>query len=675
MHVKNPAYLLIVLLCAAGCNTLPPHPEEPDTVLITNPVADSTPSLHASREVADFSTSQHAADDDPQDSGAQPAIADVWQRIRSGLSMDRHLQHRSVQERLAWYARNQEYLDRVATRATPYLYYIAGEIEKRNMPLELALLPVVESAFHPFAYSPSDASGLWQFIPGTGRTYGLKQNWWYDGRRDVVAATGAALDYLEKLHKEFNGDWLLALAAYNTGERNVARAIQRNKRAGKAQDFWSLRLPRETRGYVPALLAVAELVANPAGHNVTWKMIPNQPYFAVVDAGSQLDLATMSDLTGLSMDEIYTLNPGFNRWATDPAGPHSLLVPVGIAEKFASDLEQLPAEDRVSWQRHVIKRGETLGLIAQRYRTNVETIRRANGLPGNLIHTGESLIIPSSKLPLREYTLSLDSRRFQGLSRSESGEKYIYTVKRGDTLWDIGRQYGISISQLTQWNGISSRSLLRPGQKLSLWLTDEGKGAGESTVSASPANQPVQGQDNKYVVQQGDSLWLIANRTGTSVNELKQLNNIGEREFLQPGQSLTLASANKSESITSTGTDSPAAAADSSDSPISYTVRNGDSLWLIANRYGISVADLMRWNQVENSDFLRPGQVINVHLAGNTDTNTATMITYVVKKGDSLWLISKRFGTTVAKLKSWNNLSSGSFLRPGQELVLYITKA
>ncbi|MEE8321243.1 MAG: transglycosylase SLT domain-containing protein, partial [Gammaproteobacteria bacterium] len=296
---------------------------------------------------------------------------DLWQKIRQGLSLSRQTEKRSVQGKIAWYARNQDYIDRVAERAAPYLYYIIGEIEKRNMPIELALLPVVESAYQPFAYSPSRASGIWQFISSTGKQYGLKQNWWYDGRRDIIAATDAALNYLQKLHKEFDGNWQHALAAYNSGERNVGRAIRRNRKAGKPIDFWSLRLPRETRGYVPSLLAVAEIVANPAKHNITLKKIPNEPYFTAVNTGSQIDLATAARLAGQSMDDIYTLNPGFNRWATDPKGPHRLLIPIGKAQQFKQDLAQLPVSERITWKQHKIQKGETLGQIADRYHTSV----------------------------------------------------------------------------------------------------------------------------------------------------------------------------------------------------------------------------------------------------------------------------------------------------------------
>ena len=219
---------------------------------------------------------------------------DIWKRIASDLRLTRNASEKTTASKLAWFARNQAYLDRVSERASPYIYYIVEELEKRDMPLDLALLPIVESAYNPFAYSPSRASGIWQFIPGTGKNYGLKQNWWYDGRRDIVAATDAALNYLQKLHKEFNGDWLLALAAYNSGEGNVGRAIRRNKNTGKPIDFFSLRLPRETRGYVPSLLAVAEIISDPEKYKVAIKPIENGQYFEQVDINSQIDLADCS---------------------------------------------------------------------------------------------------------------------------------------------------------------------------------------------------------------------------------------------------------------------------------------------------------------------------------------------------------------------------------------------
>ena len=497
-----------------------PAAQEQDEYIVPEP--ELVPETIADIVTADTDLTQPPAQD-----------AGLWEKIRANLSLPRHLEHRAVKGRLAWYAKNQKYLDRVAERSQPYLFHVVSEVEKRGMPLELALLPIVESAFRPFAYSRSHASGIWQFIPGTGKIYGLKQNWWYDGRRDIVAATRAALDYLEKLNREFEGDWLLALAAYNTGERNVARAIRRNKRAGKKTDFFSLRLPRETRGYVPSLLAVAELVANPERHGIRWQPVADRPYFAQVDTAEQIDLAVAAELAGMTMDELYTLNPGFNQWATDPQGPHRLLLPVAREKSFLEKLAGLSPEQRVNWQNHTIKQGETLAGIAARYRSSVAALKKINSLRSNVIHQGNTLRVPVPKQALKHYTLSVDGRRRSGLRDTGDGKKFIYTVKRGDTLWDIGRHYGVSVKQLTSWNGISRRGILRPGQKLNLWLADTGKKAGAG--AAQPAKDPFH-----YTVKKGDSLWSIAKKFKVTVKQLLTWNNLRKNKFLYPNQKITV---------------------------------------------------------------------------------------------------------------------------------------
>ena len=523
--------IITTALFFAACSTQPPRgaavPADPEIAS-----ADAWPEGAGTGERDGGDAGPHIGAPVADTQGA--AFDDAWQHIRSELELERHAGLRSVQDKLAWYKRNQEYLDRVAERARPYLYHVVSELERRGMPLDLALLPIVESAYHPFAHSRSHASGIWQFIPGTGRRYGLKQNWWYDGRRDVVAATGAALDYLEALNAEFGGDWLLALAAYNSGERNVARAVERNRKAGKPTDFWSLapHLPRETRGYVPSLLAVAELLDNAEQYDIRWQPIPDVPYFQRVDIDGQIDLATAASLADLSMDEFYTLNPGFNQWATDPDGPHYLLIPVDRVGTFTAGLRELPADQRITWTRHTIGEGETLTLIANRYRTNVQALREANGLRNNVIHAGDSLLIPAAKHAPEHYTLSADARRLRRGGSAGSSDGLVHIVHRGDTLWDISRRYGISVEQLCSWNGVAPRSTLRPGQRLKI-ASAGSAGHAVSVKLEEPARWPA-----SYTVRKGDSLWLISRRFRVSVAQLQQWNGLRQGSVLQPGQNL-----------------------------------------------------------------------------------------------------------------------------------------
>ncbi|MCK5432906.1 MAG: LysM peptidoglycan-binding domain-containing protein, partial [Gammaproteobacteria bacterium] len=367
-----------------------------------------------------------------------------------------------------------------------------------------------------------------------------KQNWWYDGRRDIIAATDAALNYLQKLHQEFDRDWLLALAAYNSGEGNVGRAIRRNKKAGKPIDFFSLKLPRETRGYVPSLLAVAEIVANPSKYKIALKPINNIQHFKQVDIGSQIDLATAAELSELSIEELYTLNPGFNRWATDPNGPHQLLIPIKKAAAFENKLASLSSDKRIKWQQHKIKKGESLGRIATRYRTDVSTLKQINRLKGNTIRTGRSLLIPTAQKPLKHYSLSLDSRRYKGLKRSGDGQRYVYTIKRGDNLWDIGRHYGISVKQLSAWNGISSKSILRPGKKLEIWVEEETDKTAKVIPVVSKKTVNDDSQHVSYTVVEGDSLWLISQRYAVSVKQIKKWNSLAKNRYIKPGQILDI---------------------------------------------------------------------------------------------------------------------------------------
>jgi membrane-bound lytic murein transglycosylase D len=272
---------------------------------------------------------------------------DIWQRIRNELTFNIPQNSRVISQR-NWYARNPAYMDRVAKRAEPFIFYILEELKNHQMPIELALLPIVESAYDPFAYSHGRASGMWQFVPETGKRFGMKQNWWYDGRRDIVASTQGAIDYLSYLHKKFDGDWLLALASYNSGEGRVMRAMRNNARKGKPTDFWSLDLPKETRAYVPKLLALVDLVKRPQDFNLNLYALENRALLTKVNINSQIDLALAAELSALTLAELQRLNPGFNRWATAPDGPNYLLLPSNKAEDFKAKLAKIKPEDIIN---------------------------------------------------------------------------------------------------------------------------------------------------------------------------------------------------------------------------------------------------------------------------------------------------------------------------------------
>ncbi|MEE4163174.1 MAG: transglycosylase SLT domain-containing protein, partial [Woeseiaceae bacterium] len=288
--------------------------------------------------------------------------SDLVNVLRENFALEYADNHRIEAER-NWFARHPDYLARVLTRSQRYMPHIVAELERRGLPIELALLPIVESAYDPFAYSHGRAAGLWQMIPGTARRFGIKQNWWYDGRRDVVDSTRAALDYLEYLYDLQDGDWLNAIASYNSGEGNVLRARRKNRNAGKPEDFWNLKLPRETSMYVPKLLALVDIVRDPAAFGLDLPAVPNEPQFVVADIGSQLDLALAAELAGVDVDTVYAYNPGYNRWSTDPQGPHRLVLPIETSETFATALADVPENERVRWKRHKVRQGEAISQI------------------------------------------------------------------------------------------------------------------------------------------------------------------------------------------------------------------------------------------------------------------------------------------------------------------------
>jgi membrane-bound lytic murein transglycosylase D len=540
----HPSWLAVVAAAAllAGCATtdstyssLPPAPEHPgpkapmDRATVTIPGSFST-----AREVPHMPPEQYT---------------DLLDRIRDGYALP-DVAHYAVDREVELYRKNPDFLDRTFKRGARYLYYIVQEIERRNLPLELALLPVVESAFNPVAYSRSRASGLWQFIPSSGKHYGLEQNWWIDERRDVIEATGAALTYLQYLNKYFAGDWYLAIAAYNGGEGTVSGAVRRNQAAGLPTDFFSLNLRAETRDYVPKLLAISRIVRNPEAYGLSFAAIPNQPFFEAVEPGRQMHLDHAAQLAGITREDMFALNPGYNRMTTPPKGPHRLLLPVPNAQTFRQAMLDQPLTDQSSVAvaaiepppevRHKVRRGETLSAIARQYGVPMVALQRANDIQGSVIHPGDSLLIPAGFVdetvtlaalaaPRDDITAQLPEHQKSPASKKPT----VHVVKSGDTLWDVARRYGVTVPALASANGLSSKAGLVPGARLEI----PGKGGTATRTASSSAKESSR---VTYKVKRGDTLSEIADRFDVSVRELMTWNRLRQSSSLRAGQRLVV---------------------------------------------------------------------------------------------------------------------------------------
>src|SRR5579863_7525343 len=464
-----------------------------------------------------------APDGATQVAGVVPTqYADLFDRMRAGFKID-DVERLAVDQQLGWFASHPDYLERSFARAELYLYHIVTELEARGMPLEIALLPIVESAFEPYAYSRARASGLWQFIPDTGSRYGLKQDWWYDGRRDVIESTRAALDYLQSLHDEFDGDWLLAIAAYNCGEAMVERAVRANRARGRPVDFWNLWLPRETRAYVPKLLAMKRLVRDPATYGLEISPIPNQPYFARVATAGQINLKIAGQIANVSPEELYELNPAFHRWATDPAGPHYLLLPVDSADVFTTSVAQLSADQRLGATHYSVNPGDSVASVATQFHTTVNVIRELNDFPVGSLTVGMDLRVPSA-VPELPAKVVLAAARIDGSDRA-ARRPHVQIVRRGDSLWAIARRHGMNVNTLAQMNGLRPGDTLRAGQHIRL--------AGGGVSSGSRHVRRV-----VYTVRSGDTMVEIAQQFQCSVPQLRAWSGLGAHGPMHAGQKL-----------------------------------------------------------------------------------------------------------------------------------------
>ncbi len=491
-----------------------------------------------------------------------PQYADLFDRIRAGYALPA-IDHPAIDQQLRYFASKPDYLDRTFERAERYLYYVVNELEARKMPLELAMLPVVESAYNPYAYSRARAAGIWQFIAPTATRYQVRVNWWQDGRRDIVDSTRAALDYLQELHDMFGGDWLLALAAYNCGENCVQRAIDRNVAAGLPTDYFSLRLPEETRGYAPKLLAMSRIVANPAEYGLEFVPIVNEPYFARVEVGSQIDLRVAAALAGVTEEELHALNPAFNRWAPDPDGPHHLMVPYEIAPEFQAAVQNLAPDARMPLERYRVRPGDTVTSLARKRGVPAGAINKLNGIPGTRLPVGEDILLPASAsvAPLRAGLIIEGETVLPGMKRA--GTK-VYVVRRGDTMYSIAKRHRMPVRELARLNGMRPGAPLHSGKRLLVHV----KGVAAATSKTASTGSKKNGA-------------RVADAGGASATS-----------GAKAGSRSAKAEAPRREQ---------------------YVVRRGDTLHEISRRFEVTVAQIREWNRLSGAS-IRPGQKIVIYV-------------------------------------------------------------
>ncbi len=462
--------------------------------------------------------------------------ANVWDGISNNFKINHYATRVQVQQQIKWIQKNKGIFDKAASQRDHFIYFVSDRVNQRNLPAELALLPMIESGYDPYAHSWVGAAGIWQFMPRTAKEMGVKQNWWYDGRRDVYKSTDAALDYLVSLNKTFNGDWLQTLAAYNAGAGTVRRAIRINRKQGKSTDFWSLNLPKQTKTYVPRLLAMTVIVENPEKYNVKLPTIKNRPYFQAINVGKQIDLSVAAKMADISLDELYALNPGFTQWATAPNGPHQLLIPNEKASLF---------------------------------RTNLAKVGNKQ-----LIHVADN-----------------------------SQKRTIYTIKQGNTLSGIASQYHVSTKELLAWNKLENTNILRVGAKLSIYDTKPPpKQQNAKAIKIQQMARP-----RHYTVKQGDTLGKIAQRNHVKVVSIKRANGL-RSNMIRSGQQLSIPTKAKVYANYDKNTDGV----------IHYKVKKGDALSKIANAHKVTVADLTKWNTLNQKKFLKPGQDLVILKTGRT---------------------------------------------------------
>ncbi len=536
---------------------------------------------------------------------------DLWDRMRKSYKLP-VFSNSKIQAHIDRRVKNSRYLKRLLSRSQPYLYDIVKEIEKRKMPMELALLPAIESSFRPLARSGSNAAGLWQMIPMTAGDYNLQQDEWYDERYHIFKSTRAALSFLKNLNRLFGGDWLLTLAAYNYGPGNLQKAINKNLEQELPTDFWSLELPTETTNYVPKLLALSRIVGNPKEFKIQIPSIKNEPYLTRVKVDRQIDMTFASQFAGLSLTQMKTLNGNYIREATAPEGRHYLTLPINRVRRFKRRIAKIPPEtllavnileppqpketEVAAIDPHKVGAGESLWKIAKKYATTISQLTKWNNLESKSVAVGQELVVSAPPKPVKPKTLSL----FAESKKPQTKQAVKHKVESGQTLWGIARRYNIKVAELKQWNKLGNKSL-RVGQELILsapiikpLVVTKVKTVEKPILAVSQSNETTPIVEEKklvvltHKVKTGETLWRIARRYNVKTTKIQQWNKL-QGKTVRVGQQLLVSEPPK-----------PQPVVEKLPTIVKHKVKKGESLWTIAQRYKITVTELKQLNRLEN---------------------------------------------------------------------------
>jgi membrane-bound lytic murein transglycosylase D len=561
---------------------------------------------------------------------------DLWDRIRKGYKLP-VLSNSKIQAHIDRRVKYSRYLKTLLSRSQPYLYHIVEEIEKRKLPMELALLPAIESSFRPLALSGANAAGLWQMIPATGSDYRLQQDEWYDERYHIFKSTRAALSFLKNLNRLFGGDWLLTLAAYNYGPGNLQKAINKNLEQELPTDFWSLELPKETTNYVPKLIALSRIVGNPKEFKIQIPSIKNKPYLTRVKVDRQIDMTFASQFAGLSLTQMKTLNGNYIREATAPEGRHYLTLPINRVRRFNRRMAKIPPEtllavnilpppqsketEVAAIESHKVSAGESLWKIAKKYATTIAELAKLNNLESKSVTVGQELVVSAPSEPVKPLSLFTENKT------PETKQAVVkHKIEKGQTLWGIARRYNIKVSELKQWNKLENKSIK----------------AGQELLVSAPIIEPLVVAEVK-TVEEPVVVVAQTNETAPVVEEKKTV-------------------------------------------ILTHKVQSGETLWRISIRYNVKMAKIQEWNNLQGKT-VRVGQELLVskppappQVVAMTEPvleeksqskleKLPTIVKHKVKKGESLWTIAQRYKTTVTQLKQLNNLNNKSVF-VGQSLLI-----